>query len=180
MGSFSTTASPRPSTFLPEGSVATGFRTTVVRDPVRTPFASVSALWLVIGRTAGVFFKQRPESSLASGNNCQIVATCIRFYIGYSCFSDHQFAASPLKFRHPARHLDSLIHCLRIGIKPRRPINRFPALRMRNAEPDTLYFGAFLFPKIQIEVAFRLQRRVEHALARHHPPRADLVARTVR
>src|SRR5229473_5906934 len=35
------------------------------------------ALWLVIGRTAGVFFKQRPESSLASGNNCQIVATCI-------------------------------------------------------------------------------------------------------
>src|SRR5712692_10314640 len=102
------------------------------------------ALWFVVGRTAGVFLKQRTESSFACGNNCQILATCIRFYIGYLCFSDHEFAATALEFIHPPWHLDPLIHSLRVRIQTRRPIDHFRTVRPRNAEADSLDSGAFL------------------------------------
>src|SRR5678815_5603638 len=41
-GSFSTSASPIPSTRAPDGKVATGCRTCGTSRPVSTPFASVS------------------------------------------------------------------------------------------------------------------------------------------
>src|SRR5713226_801467 len=95
-------------------------------------------------------------------------------------FLENEFAAAALEFSHPPRHLDPLINSLRVGIQTRCPIDHLRTVRPRNAEADSLDSGAFLLPEIQVEVAFRLQRRIEHALARHHSPRANLLSGAVR
>ena len=129
---------------------------------------SKRALRLVEGRALGVPFEQLDDVALAAGQDHEIAAARIVFQIGDAGFVDHEFAAALGKLFHPARIFDALIDRLSRLVECVEPRDRLASVRPGNGNAERVGIGALLLPVIDAEVAFGLQRVVEHELAGHH------------
>ena len=95
---------------------------------------------------------------------------------------DHELAADRGEVLHPARELHPLVDRHRDAVEPGGPVDRLRAgdLGMRDRERDPLDRRARVVPEVDPERALVVERRREHALARHHPAVVDLLGRAVR
>ena len=90
-------------------------------------------------------------------------------------------AAALFEFLHPAGKLDALIDGLRGLVEQAVPFDGLVAgaIWRGNDQADRVDSRAFLVPEIQAQLPLVAQCDVEHALARHDFPGADVVARAV-
>ena len=137
------------------------------------------ALRLVEGRAFGVALEQLHNVALAAGQDDEIATARIIFQIGDAGFLDHEFAAALAKLLHPARIFDPLVDRLARPVERVHPRDRLAPVRSGNGDTQAVGVGALLLPEIEAEVAFGLQRVVEHELARHHLSRRKVFCRPV-
>ena len=140
---------------------------------------------LVVRRTRRVALEQRHDLSLAGRDDDQVVLLRVLLQVVDARVVDDELAALPLQLLHPAGDLHALVDRLRRPVELRRPVDhlagrRLHAGRRRHGERDALDRRALFLPEVEPELALALQRRVEHALARHHLAVVDVLRGAVR
>src|SRR5690242_4640915 len=82
---------------------------------------------------------------------------------------DHQITAALSKFFHPTGKLQTLVYRLSVAVELCLPEQSLGFVRPGNSEGDALGDRTLLFPEVDAQVPFILQRIVKHELAGSDP-----------